>query len=436
MRLPMKWVWIVISSVVGLAQPLQLQDTKPSRMPQSEEHQADGADGLTLQAVLAKTLAENPDLKALAAEITAREGAAVQARLRPNPELELEAENLAGDDAFRGLDGSESTLSFSQKIELWGKRPKRAKVATLERDLADWQFQGAQWRVLANARGAFFELLLAQRHAALNERLLALAEKTASVVALKVEAGKVSPIEGLRAKVEVASARTDKARSKEELEIAKRRLAAYWGASETDFDRVTGELKPLSPPPAEAVLRAKLAENPMVRRWETETERQKARHELAKTEALPDLNLKAGVKFHNATDSRAFVFGVAVPIPIFNRNQGAISQALAYRDQAQHRKEAAKVELQVQLAGARQSLMTAYEQAVAYRDEILPLAQEAFEATDLGYRGGKLEFLDMLEAQRTLFDAKRQYLMILAEYHRADADLTGLIGLPSAPGQN
>ena len=80
------------------------------------------------------------------------------------------------------------------------------------------------------------------------------------------------------------------------------------------------------------------------------------------------------------------------------------------------------------LAEAYLALSAAHAQAVALRDDVLPGAKTAFDAASEGYRLGKFNYLDVLDAQRTFFRARRQYIETLAAYHKAVVDVEQLIG--------
>ena len=99
-------------------------------------------------------------------------------------------------------------------------------------------------------------------------------------------------------------------------------------------------------------------------------------------------------------------------------------------DKAQSEQRAAKVGLATSLSDSWQNLAAAYMEAVGLRDAILPGAQATYASTELGYREGKFDLLQMLDAQRTLFTVKRQYLESLGAYHLASTDLERLIGVP------
>ena len=385
---------------------------------------------VTLADALGFTLKDNPTLESFAVEIRARDFAALQAGLRPNPELGVEVENFAGQDALQGVDGAETTIAFAQLVELGGKRGNRRMIADLDKTLAEWDDQSKKLDVLAATAKAFVEVLIAQEQVALNAELLKLAEQTTAAVTERVDAGKVSPVEKSRAHIELAAARIEANKANRELEAARRRLAGFWGDERAGFGRAVGQLGAIPALPDEEPLTDLLSKNPDLARWTTEIERSEAALSLARSEAVPDLTLSAGVRNFQETEDNAFVVGISMPIPFFNRNQGGISEARARRDKAQSAQRAAKIGLLTGLSDTWQSLAAAYTEAVGLRDEILPGAQATYESTELGYREGKLDFLQMLDAQRTLFMVKRQYLLALGAYHLAGIDMERITGVP------
>ncbi|MGQ7383435.1 TolC family protein, partial [Streptococcus suis] len=83
-----------------------------------------------MAAAVQAALARNPDLAANAYELKAADARILQARLRPNPEVSVQLDNLSVAGAARGSDVAASTLSLSQVIEMGGKRALRTEVAT------------------------------------------------------------------------------------------------------------------------------------------------------------------------------------------------------------------------------------------------------------------------------------------------------------------
>ena len=123
---------------------------------------------------------------------------------------------------------------------------------------------------------------------------------------------------------------------------------------------------------------------------------------------------------------------LSIPLPIFDRNQGTILEARYQLAKAGEDRRTAEVRVLTDLAATYAELSSAFTEATTLNNEVLPGAQGAFEAFSEGYRQGKFGFLDVLDAQRTLFEARGQYLEALATYHRAVAEMERLIGEPLA----
>lgn len=386
-------------------------------------------DQLTMASALALVLRENLSLAGFSAEIRAKDAAILQAGLLPNPEFEIEVGNFGGKDALQEVDGAETTIVFSQLVELGGKRENRQTVATLDKTLSEMDYQSKKLNILSATAKAFVEVLIAQEQVSLNHELLKLSEQTSTAVNEKVDAGKVSPVEKSRAQIELAVVQAETNKSVRELKAAKRRLAGFWGSERADFGKAAGQLSEIIALPDEELLKTFLSKNPDLTRWTAEIERSKAALSLSRSEAIPDLTLSTGVRNFQETNDNAFVVGISMPIPFFNRNQGGVLEALAHIDQAQSEQRVAKIGLLTDLSDTWQDLSSSYAESVGLRDEILPSAQAAYKAIEFGYREGKLDYLQMLDAQRTLFTVKRQYLLSLGTYHLASIDVERLIGV-------
>lgn len=384
---------------------------------------------LTLRQALSLSLMKNPLLAAFSWEMRAREAARLQASFLPNPDLDVEMENLEGTSGMKGTDAMETTIQLSQLVELGGKRAKRERVAALERDLAGWDYETRRLDIFTGATIAFINVLSSQEHLALAEEMAHLAEQVHITVSERVRAGKVSPLEETKAEVALSSSRIKAQRAKRSLTAAKSRLAAYWGGKSPRFEKVEGELDKLSPLPPFSQLADMASGNPDIARWAVEMESRRAALKLSKAGRIPDLTVSGGYRRINETDDNAFLVGVSIPLTIFNRNQGEIAEATHRLTKAEEERRAVEIEAQTALSEAYQRLSTAYNEAKALENKVLPGAQRAFDAASEGYRLGKFNFLDVLDAQRTLFEAKEQYIGSLEAYHTAVAEVERLIGV-------
>jgi cobalt-zinc-cadmium efflux system outer membrane protein len=169
-------------------------------------------------------------------------------------------------------------------------------------------------------------------------------------------------------------------------------------------------------------------ENPDIARWASEIDKDKASLELEKAKGISDITLKGGMSRFNETDDNAFMFGISIPLPLFDRNQGG-RQAAAYElSKAREEERAATNRIRVELAKAYQRLFNSYIKASKLDKDIIQGAESVFESSKIAYAQGKLDYLNVLDSQRTLFEAKGQYIDALASYHIAKADVERLIG--------
>ena len=385
---------------------------------------------LPLAPAQALALLQHPRLAAFGWEVRAGEARTLQASLPPNPEVEIEVEDFAGAGELQGFRGTEITIHLSQLIELAGKRQKRTRVAALERDLVGWDYEAARIEVLTQVTQAFVEVLSAQERLRLNLELVRLAEQFLRTAAERVRAGKASPVEETRAQVALSTSRIALERTQRELDAARERLVVTWGGRTPAFDSAEGTLEPIAAIPSAARLAERITQNPDIARWATEITQRQAALELAGAQRIPDPTIGGGFRHARETGDNSLVMTFSIPLPVFDRNQGGVLEARYRLAKVEEERRAAEVQVRTALAEAYGALASAFEEATRLHNEVLPGAQQAFEAISEGYRQGKFGFLEVLDAQRTLFESRGRYLEVLAAYHKAVAEVEGLIGEP------
>ena len=393
---------------------------------------------VTLRDALAQALLKNPDLAVFSWEVRVASARILQADLSPNPEFNAEVENFGGSDARRNFDGAESTFALSQMIELGGKRDKRTRVASLERNLAGWDFEAKRLDVYVATTKAFMSTLTAQRRNDLKKEQFALATRVRDTVEERVRAGRASPLESIKATITLEASQIEAQRAVRELQAARDKLAALWGAVTARFDRVDGELEKVSPLPPLADLINRIKQNPDVARAEMEFELRRSNLALQKANDIPDVTFNAGVRRYEESNDSAFVLGVSIPIPVFGINRGGILEADRRLAQQKYRRQAGVVDVTSTLKQTYREAAALHSEIVALRETILTGAQRAFDAAELGYGQGKFDFLEVLDAQRTLFEVRERHLDTTSAYHSATLDIERLTGqaLVSAPGRS
>ena len=396
---------------------------------------------ITLRRALALALLRSPKLSAISWDIRIGEARRLQAGLFPNPELEVEVENFGGSGEFAAFLGSETTVVLSQLIELGGKRNARKQVAAFDAELAAWDHEAARLAVLTDTTLAFLDVLAAQEQLQLAQDAHRVSGEVLSAAAARVKAGKVSPLEEVRAGVTRSRSAIDLESARRTLAGARSFLAATWGSWSPGFKHATGNLDAVKPVPPLEAIEGLVARNPDIARWAQEMEQRLAVLSLERAGRVPDLTLGAGVKYISGPDTPAFVFGFSIPLPFSDRNQGAILEAEYEIARAGDARKVAEVRTRAALAGAYHVLASAHAAAVALRDELLPAARRAYAAARESYKEGKLGYLDVLDAQRTLMDARQSHVGALITYHKAVAIVESLIGtgladIPTSENQN
>lgn len=385
---------------------------------------------LELAKALSLALLKNPDLVVFAWDIRAQEAAVLQAGLLPNPEVSVEIEDFGGSGVFSGFDASETTIAVGQTILLGSKRKRRIDLARTGRDLAGWDYEVARVEVITRVGFHFVDTLAAQQRLESARETAALAERVHSTIRQRVEAGRISPVERTKAGIDLAQAHVELQRAERELTAARHRLASTWGSVAPRFEAAVGDLSRIREPPPVESLTQRIEGNPDLARWATQMAMRRAAVALAKAEAIPDVTPFAGVKLLEGAHETAFVAGVSMPLAIFDRNQGGILGARIRSTQAQTLYHAAQVRVQTALAVAYQALDAAYHEVLIVQAEIAPSARSALEAAEEAFRQGKFGALDLLDAQRTLFAARRQSVDAQAAYHQAVIVVERLIGGP------
>ncbi len=376
---------------------------------------------LTLDAAIRLALNHSPTIAAARLEIEAAEGQILQGSLRPNPDVAYVA------DDTRNLSRS-STAQFDIPIETAGKRSARIEAAERGRSVAMSDLGAIQLRLRALVAAAFFDVLAAQEQATLARETVQLSQRATDIASKRVAAGKVSPVEEARARVAEGGVRVSLMQAESQLKNARHRLSGLWGNAEPKFTEVMGELEQLTESPAIDAVQRRLATSPLLERAQRELERRRSLVGVEQTRAVPDLSFSVGVKRQEALTGEQMLVGVKVPLPIFNRNQGNLLEALRREDKAREELRAVRVTLSSEALQALERVSARREEVELLRRDVLPGAKSAYEAATLGFENGKFSFLEVLDAQRTYFSAKSQYLTALAAFHRAQTELESLLG--------
>lgn len=393
------------------------------QLAQADNAQSPTAEALTLSQAVSYALESNPGLNSAQRTVEVQDGELIQAGLLPNPELSSEVEEFGGTGARRGFREAQINVEFSQLFELGGKRSKRVRVASYGKDIAELDYQRSRLDVILITTQSFINVVAAQERLEVARDTLELARELATSVENRINAGQVSPTEQTRANLELSSAEIGFSEAERELSVARQNLAATWGSSAPLRQAAVFNMDQFAAPEPFALYADRLAESPDLVRWDKEVSRSDATIALEKSQRIPDVTVSLGGSRFEVDDGKAVRFGVSVPLPLFDRNQGNVMASQARRQLTANQRQQALLSLQVKLNESYTRMASAFQNAQTLRGGILPAAAEAYETILTSYQAGRLSFLDLVQAQRTLLDVREQYLDTLESYHLNRAEL-------------
>jgi len=380
---------------------------------------------LTLPRALQEAAKASPRLAVADRNIGMADGRRQQANTLPNPSVGFEVDNFAPGPT-NNVGGAETTLMLSQLIELGGKRDARVSAALGDYDAARWEREAARLELLSETTIAFVEAVSAQRRVGLLERQAAALEKLVPLMQRRVDAGASSPSEVSRTQAAVGTTRLERERARLALAIAKRELTALMGRDVPDFVTVSGDFgRIVRPAPFENLVKA-IDDNPQLMRWTAIRAQRDGDLLVARLKPIPDVTASVGWRYYSENSESAIRLGVSMPIPVLDRNRGAIREAQENAQKVHAERAVNRLKLIAVVAKAHDTASSQLQQLDLLRKTILPAARQTVSVIEAGYGQGRFTVLEILDAYRTLADAELMEHDALASFHTAVATIEGL----------
>ena len=370
--------------------------------------------GCDLQKAIDITLRNNPELSFMALELDAAEARIKQAGLWSNPTFEAESENFSGD--YHSFSSAENTFSISQPFLLGGKIKHRKSIAEKEKEILQLRYEAAKIGLITKVEHVVYHILLSQKNLEFENETRNNAKKLHDFIAKKTMVEDEDSIQSqlLSAEIELSQAELEVLNAKKDLEIAKRNLTILWGAPEVLLAECKGSLdRKFSVPEYNELRKYLLENNPEIRSIKLQQERGDFLLKSAKAERIPDVEVGFGYRRMEEDNTNTFVAGFSIPLPLFNRNQGSIQEALVNQKKVEVDGNVIRNRLLFELNEAYKTFQTAMHEANVLKDNILPRAQHYFAHAVKGYNEGALEYLEVLNGKRTLIETEKRYVKAL-----------------------
>ncbi len=388
-------------------------------------------------------LERNADLLAVRQDIAAARGFVTQARLRPNPGVDVSVTSgrPLGSPGERAFD-----VGYAHTIELGGKRARRIDVAQVGVEIAEFLVADRERLLRADIHARYAEALAAARNFATLGELYELNDRSLRVATQRVSEGEGAPLERILLQVEVGRMAADRSLAGGAAERAFTALKLASGMPPSDSLVLRGELTTPGVDVSldQAVERA-LMQRPDLKAARAEEARADAELRLAGAERVPDVigvvryeqNSTRFEQFGTTASGqivplrdtdRTLTAGVSIPLPFANRNQGAIEAAQARRQAAALRRQYIEQSVRADVRAAFAQYVGARQAIDAFDGQVIKQVQQTVNIIRTSYELGESQLLDLVQEQRRLVETQKAFTDVLKELYIARATLEAAVG--------
>ena len=352
-----------------------------------------------LDRIIDLALERNPAIASAKSVIEQSEGSQIQAGAYPNPTIGAGTANAALRDPSTGTRFTEHNVSVHQTVEWPGMRAARQDAAAAGLASATVGLDVAKLNLIAEVKGLFYELLLAERTVDLLQQNLEIVQEVARIVKARVRSGEGPQFELVKAEVEVLKAKQEITKAKNVVRVKLVGLDTLTSGALGPHYKVQGDFRSIRErlDPEQMVTRDP-SQHPILKRQVKLIEQAESTVSKERQSRVPNVTLFGG--YAREVGREAVVGGVSVPTPLWYRQQGHIATALG----TQRKEEAELIRARYDLIRAinqhTREAETAQDQIIVYEEGLLKQAQEALRIAQLSFRQGASSLLDVLDAQR------------------------------------
>lgn len=391
-------------------------------------------ESVTLAEALASLTADNPRTAAARTKVDEARADVVAAKTLPNPVLDYEGTRLRSGTNTGAA--SEDDLALQWPVPVFGQLRARKRAATAEVGATEAHVEADLAGRAREVRAAFGDLIAEQERTRILEEARADLDRVATIVAGRRDAGEASDYETVRLQTELNAMDASLGDARGDLADARGRLATLLGKPGT-APRAAGELRLDASAPLDVDALWTIASERLPALVAAREDEAAARAALAsaRRDAWPVPVLSGGTVGTSDAESRSATFGVSIPLPAFDRNQGAIARAQARLDGAELERKALEAESRADLERAVR-VATERRAALAELDSgVSPRLPEMRTMAEAAYREGRGDILELLDAFRSLTATRLARVDAYASAARAEADLLYLTGRAGDPAR-
>ncbi|HNX52590.1 MAG TPA: TolC family protein [Pontiellaceae bacterium] len=380
-------------------------------VPLYAERPAEGGASLTLDQAVSLAIRDNARLRSLHAKTRAMQERPAQAGALPNPMFTYSGMDLA--DRGSWPDSGEKRYMLQQEFPWFGKRALRAEIAGKDAETMQREFDAAAREVVMTVKETYYDLYATRRVMEITREEEAVLRSILKVAETMYSTGSRSQTDAIKAQTEVTLLKQKMLELQSQENLLQARLNTLLGRRPDNLLELAAKPPEVAGPEPVHTLFARAAENrPEILGAQAQVERYALEQRLMQKDYLPDYKL--GLEYRSLRkEDDMLMFTVSVELPIWqSKYRAGVREAAEMQVYSQAAREAAAQQSSFDVQDAAFKLQTARRTLELYRTELIPQAEARFSASEAGYRTGKTDFMDLLESERFLLNAKTMAAMM------------------------
>jgi outer membrane protein TolC len=386
---------------------------------------------LTLTAAIEEARARNPDLAALARQTAVVGERPAQERFLAPPMVETQIWQWPI-NTLNPANTSMFMFMATQDLPGRGKRDLRAAVAEKDVELAQSDAVAHARDVVRNVKKAYAMLFIARKAIDVHLANADVLREIADVAQVKYATGRMPQQDVLKAVVELSKLHDDIIALEQQAQIAGARLNTLMNRPlDAPIGPVTDPHEQILIPPAGQLESLAVAHQPQLRIVRQQTERAEAELAVVRQDYKPDYSVQAGyMLMPHQTDAFMARFGITWPNAPWARGKldARVREMTAGVDASNARARALENATRLSVREAYINVKAAEQRAALLRTTIIPQAEQTLEVSRAAYQSDRIDFLPLLDNERSLLDAQLGYYRALAEFDQALASLERAVG--------
>lgn len=399
------------------------------------------ASPLTLDHALDIALGANPGLAKSKARAMALAEVPPQVGTLPEPTLSLNALNLPTDTFSLSQEAmTQMQLGIGFVLPYPGKLDLRERQADLEARAAEFDADEMRLVLIRNVHAVWWNLFFLDRATTVVRQNQNLLREFVKIAETKYKTGLGVQSDVLLAQVELSRLLDTEIVLKASRRGQTAAMNALLGRSTAIEVVLPGHFdESLPPPPGVASLRnIALDARPALSAQRAALEAARTRVMLGEKDYYPDFKMGAAYGFRGGNNpdgrSRANMssFTISMNLPIFSgtKQDHALSQTRADVLKEEHGLQDRVAQMDTEIEQALSDYLASREQAALFKTGIIPQANQTVSSMLAAYQVGKVDFLNLIRAQITLYNYETQYWKVLSSGWQAWARLEAAVGMP------